>query len=179
MAAAAATVRSPRARSLQAAGSAIVGSSGALTERKYDTRLMTLESGPVVVLEKKIYTNLGRTPKFSLGMLRMQEYKTASEAMMQSLENRVQVRFAKQEKIERVNLANKRSGPVEVLEFDGSILLGVPGTSRLQYHSVQKDHKGQDKQIVIAMHALTNRKKAVGGKGNLPCTLSSLRSCPS
>ena len=46
-AAAAVSVRSPRTRSekLQAAGQVILGSSGALTERRYDTRLMKLQSG--------------------------------------------------------------------------------------------------------------------------------------
>ena len=116
-----------------------------------DTRQITLNSAPEITLEKAIYTNLGRTKKLSLGVLRMQENKHKTEGIMSALQSEHTPRFAREEKVARENKAKRRQPHIEVMEMEGSTLLGVPGTSRLSQHSTVAD-RGRMKHILIAMH---------------------------
>jgi hypothetical protein len=119
---------------------------------RHDMRQITLNSAPVIVLEKAIYTNLGRTKALSLGGLKMAESKLAADAIMSSLDNDERPRYARVEKsTQSLNPGKKTFPHIEVLELEGHTLLGVPGSSRVKQYASFSD-RGKRKQLVIAVH---------------------------
>ncbi len=145
---------------------------------RVDMRQIALTSAPEIVLEKAVYTNLGRTKKLSLAVLRVQEGKSKSEGMMADLHSDHKPRFAREEKVARENKAKRHQPHIEVMEVEGNTLLGVPGTSRLsQYTTIAE--RGRTKHVLIAMHD-TPRAKGKGGLTHFAfcCTLVDVP-CPS
>lgn len=97
-----------RSDTLKAAGQSIIGGEGAASSPRsekrdglqlHETRIIALNSVPVVVLKMKQYTNLGRTKKMSLGQLKKSDAKNATDGIMDSLFDHDKPRFAKIDKI--------------------------------------------------------------------------------
>ena len=111
-----------------------------------------------------MYTNFGRTKVVSLSALKMAEGKYAADGVMASLGEGNKPRFAKVEQGKHTLHPNRRPLPhIEVLVVEGNHVLGVPGTSRVQYYSALKE-RDRRKQVLIAMHDASSVVKVRGGK---------------
>lgn len=134
-------------------------------EKRVDMRQITLSSAPVIILQKAIYTNLGRTKTLSLGGMKMAEGKLAADGMMASLESNDHARYARVDKgMGSLHPGKKRFPHIEVLELEGHTLLGVPGGSRVKQYSSFND-RGKKKQLLIAIHQGKPLRKSGGGGG--------------
>jgi len=127
------------------------------------SKIVCLESEPMLTLPKKDMPKLGRMKKTTLQNLKMAEAKFNAGAIMSSLDPDAKPRYAKTEHYKTQSGRRGVMPHIEVLEVEGTTLLGIPGTSNVQQYGsyVQGMHK---KQIVIAVHEHKPvRRQGAGG----------------
>ena len=102
------------------------------------------------------------------------ENKMAAEAIMSSLHPDQKPRYAKV----HVHRSKGRLAPkphIEVLEFGGASMLGLPGSTQIQQYCSFRDKTGNCKRIVIAMHE-SKPMRQKGPSGSAESESSTMRS---